>query len=158
MARKLKSDRVLFTATLLLVSLSLVMVYSASAVVAMERFGRPYLYLTKQGMWVALGMAILGLVMRIDYRMYKEPAFIWTALGVVVLGLVGVLFSPAVNDAHRWFAIGGLGIQPSELAKLTAIFFIAALLQAPATDGTKPPTRVAVLGAQARPDVRRTVT
>jgi cell division protein FtsW len=46
MARKLKSDRALFIATLLLVGLSLVMVYSASAVVAMERFGRPYFYLT----------------------------------------------------------------------------------------------------------------
>jgi cell division protein FtsW len=129
MARKLKSDRVLFITTLLLVSLGLVMVYSASAVVAMERFGRPYFYLTKQAMWVALGMAALGVVMRIDYRTYREPAFIWTALIVVVLGLVGVLFSPPVNNARRWFAVGGLGIQPSELAKLTAIFFIAALLE-----------------------------
>ena len=45
------------------------------------------------------------------------------------LGLVGVLFSPPVNNARRWFAIGGLGVQPSELAKLVAIFFIAALLE-----------------------------
>jgi cell division protein FtsW len=129
MARKLKSDRVLFIATLLLVGLSLVMVYSASAVVAMERFGRPYFYLTKQAMWVALGMAILGLVMRVDYRTYRQPAFIWSALVVVGLALVGVLFSPPVNNARRWFAVGGLGIQPSELAKLAAIFFIAALLE-----------------------------
>src|ERR1700686_3371821 len=100
MARKLKSDRVLFIATILLVGLSIVMVYSASAVVAMERSGRPYLYLTKQGLWAALGIA--------------------------------VLFSPPVNGARRWFAIGGLGglgIQPSELAKLSAIFFIAGLLE-----------------------------
>jgi cell division protein FtsW len=40
-----------------------------------------------------------------------------------------VLFSPPVNNAHRWFSIGGLGIQPSELAKLAAIFFIAAMLE-----------------------------
>jgi cell division protein FtsW len=129
MARKLKSDRALFIATLLLVGLSLVMVYSASAVVAMERFGRPYFYLTKQAMWVALGMAVLGLVMRVDYRTYRQPAFIWTALVVVGLALVAVLFSPPVNNARRWFAVGGLGIQPSELAKLAAIFFIAALLE-----------------------------
>ena len=129
MARKLKSDPVLFTATLLLVGLSIVMVYSASAVVAMERTGRPYFFLTKQAMWAALGMAVLGIVMRIDYRSYRQPAFIWTSLILVALGLVGVLFSPPVNSARRWFAIGGLGVQPSELAKLVAIFFIAALLE-----------------------------
>jgi cell division protein FtsW len=129
MARKLKSDRVLFTATLLLVGLSIVMVYSASAVVALDRTGRPYFFLTKQAMWAALGMAVLGVVMRIDYRIYRQPAFIWTSLAVVSLGLIGVLFSPPVNNARRWFAIGSLGVQPSELAKLIAIIFIAALLE-----------------------------
>src|SRR5499427_6757648 len=129
MARKLKSDRVLFTATLLLVGLSIVMVYSASAVVAMDRTGRPFFFLTKQAMWAALGMAVLGIVMRIDYRSYRQPAFIWTSLGLVTVGLVAVLFSPPVNNARRWFAVGGLGVQPSELAKLVAIFFIAALLE-----------------------------
>src|ERR1700691_2794404 len=111
MARKLKSDRVLFIATILLVGLSIVMVYSASAVVALERVGRPSLFLIKQGMWAALGMAVLGVVMRIDYRPYREPAFIWSSLAVVVIGLIAVLFSPPVNNAHRWFAIGGLGVQ-----------------------------------------------
>jgi cell division protein FtsW len=129
MARKLKSDRVLFTATILLVGLSIVMVYSASAVVALERTGRPSLFLTKQIMWAVLGVAVLGLVMRIDYRTYREPPFIWSSLALVTLGLVAVLFSPPVNNARRWFAIGGLGIQPSEMAKLAAIFFIAALLE-----------------------------
>jgi cell division protein FtsW len=76
-----------------------------------------------------LGLAILGVVMRIDYRTYREPVFIWSCLGLVGLGLVAVLFSPPVNSARRWFALGGLGIQPSELAKLSAIFFIAALLE-----------------------------
>ena len=68
MARKLKSDRVLFIATILLVGLSIVMVYSASAVVALERTGRPSMFLIKQGLWAALGMAVLGVVMRMDYR------------------------------------------------------------------------------------------
>jgi cell division protein FtsW len=129
MARKLKSDRVLFTATILLVGLSIVMVYSASAVVALERLGRPSLFLIKQGLWAALGIAVLGVVMRVDYRTYRAPAFIWSSLAIVGLGLVAVLFSPPVNNARRWFAIGGLGVQPSELAKLSAIFFIAALLE-----------------------------
>src|SRR6266851_1756737 len=103
MARKLKSDKVRFVATILLIGLSIVMVYSASAVVGLERFGKPYLFLIKQGMWAALGMTMLGLVMRIDYRIYREPVFIWTSLGIVSLALVGVLFSAPVNNARRWF-------------------------------------------------------
>jgi cell division protein FtsW len=130
MARKLKSDRVLFIATILLVGLSIVMVYSASAVVALEKYRQPYLFLIKQSLWAALGIAVLGVVMRLDYRTYKEPAFIWTALGVATICLVAVLFGTPVNGARRWLGVLGLGVQPSELAKLAAIFFIAALLDA----------------------------
>ena len=129
MARKLKSDRILFLATLLLLGLSLVMIYSASAVMAEERYAQPYFFLTKQVMWVVIGMALLWAGMRVDYRHYREPVFIWSALGLATLALVAVLFSPERNNARRWFSIGGLGIQPSELAKLTAIFFTAALLE-----------------------------
>jgi cell division protein FtsW len=129
MARKLKSDSVLFFATILLVCLSILMVYSASAVVAMERYQQPYLFLTKQLLMATLGVAFLGVVMRVDYRIYREPVFIWSCLGLAAMSLVGVLFSHPVNNARRWFSVGGLGIQPSELAKLSAIFFIAALLE-----------------------------
>ena len=129
MARKLKSDQTLFVAILLLVCLSVIMVYSASAVVAMERFQQPYLFLTKQLMWATLGIAVLWIVMRVDYQMYREPIFIWSSLAIVALCLIAVMFSPPVNNARRWFGIGGLGIQPSELAKLAAIFFIADMLE-----------------------------
>ena len=129
MARKLKSDQTLFVAILLLVCLSVIMVYSASAVVAMERFQQPYLFLTKQLMWATLGIAVLWIVMRVDYQMYREPVFIWSALAIVAVCLIAVMFSPPVNNARRWFGIGGLGIQPSELAKLAAIFFIADMLE-----------------------------
>jgi cell division protein FtsW len=129
MARKLKSDQTLFLSTIVLLCLSLVMVYSASAVVAAEKYQQPYYFLIKQLMWSTLGLAILWVVMRVDYRHYREPVFIWSALGVVGLCLILVLFSPPVNNARRWFSIGGLGIQPSELAKLAAIIFIAALLE-----------------------------
>src|SRR3954453_3068865 len=129
MARKLKSDAMLFLATTVLVCLSIVMVYSASAVVALERYQQPYLFLTKQLLWASLGVSVLAVVMRIDYRTYREPVFIWSCLGVGALCLVAVLFSPPVNNARRWFSVGGLGIQPSEVAKLAAIFFIASMLE-----------------------------
>jgi cell division protein FtsW len=129
MARKLKTDPVLFIATVSLVCLSIVMVWSASAVVAMERYQQPYLFLTKQLMWATSGLAVLWVAMGVDYRRYREPKFIWGCLGVVAICLIAVLFSPPVNNARRWFSIGGLGIQPSELAKLAAIFFIASMLE-----------------------------
>src|SRR5262247_1109188 len=99
------------------------MVYSASAVVALERFDQSYLFLTKQALWTVLGLAVLAIVMRIDYRTYRNDTFIWGALGLVGLMLLLVFFSPPVNGTRRWFNVGGLGIQPSELAKVCAVFF-----------------------------------
>jgi cell division protein FtsW len=72
---------------------------------------------------------MLTLVMRIDYRHYRKPTFIWTGLAVVAFALVCVYFRAPVNGARRWFGVGGIGVQPSELAKLVAIFFMAALLE-----------------------------
>ena len=113
MARKLKSDKVLFLATLLLVCSSVVMVYSASAVLAMNRFNQPYFFLIKQAMWAALGLAAMSIAMRFDYRNYRQPTFIWMALGLVVFALIGVLFSTPINGSRRWFGLGGFGVQPS---------------------------------------------
>ena len=129
MARKLKSDRVLFTATVLVVCASVVMVYSASAVVALERFDQPYLFLTKQALWSVLGVAVLAISSRIDYRTYRNDAFIWALLAAVGLMLVGVMFSSPVNGTRRWFGVGGLGIQPSELAKIACVLFTALVLE-----------------------------
>ena len=129
MARTLKYDKVLFIATLLLVCASVVMVYSASAILALERFEQPYLFLTKQVMWVVLGLAVLAIAMRIDYRTYRNDAFVWSLLGFVGVALVVVLFSAPVNGTRRWFGIGGLGIQPSELAKVGIVLFTALMLE-----------------------------
>jgi cell division protein FtsW len=129
MARKLKSDKLLFISTLLLVCTGIVMVYSASAVMAMERFQQPYLFLVKQLAWAVMGLAVLPIVMRVDYRNYRQPAVIWMGLAVATVALVAVLFGPSRNGATRWLVIGSLGIQPSELAKITLIIFMAALLE-----------------------------
>jgi cell division protein FtsW len=129
MARKLKSDKLLFTATLLLVCTSVVMVYSASAVVAMETNHDPYLYLFKQATWALLGLVLVPVIMRVDYRNYRQPVVIWAGLGLVAVALVAVLFGHPINGATRWLGVGPLGIQPSELAKIVVIFFMAALLE-----------------------------
>ncbi len=130
MARKLQSDKWLFLATLALVCVSIVMVYSASAVTAYQdqRFQDPYHYVTRQALFAVLGLTVLTVVMRIDYRTYRNEQLIWGGLGVVGLLLLAVLFAPKVNGSHRWFGLGGMGIQPSELAKVAAIFFTALTL------------------------------
>jgi cell division protein FtsW len=129
MARKLKSDKFLFIATLLLVSTSVVMVYSASAVIAMEKFQQPYFFLFKQASWALVGICLVPIVMRIDYRNYRQPIVIWTALGIAALALGAVLFGRPVKGATRWLDFGLLGVQPSEFAKLAVIVFTAALLE-----------------------------
>jgi cell division protein FtsW len=129
MARKLQSDKWMFLATVALVCASVVMVYSASAMLALERFQQPYLFVTKQVMWVAVGVALLSLVMRVDYRTYRNERLIWTLLAVAAVLLVAVLFSRPVNGTRRWFALAGFGIQPSELAKLALVLFTAMILE-----------------------------
>jgi cell division protein FtsW len=129
MARKLKSDKLLFTATLLLVCTSVVMVYSASAFIEMDKTGDPYLYLFKQATWALLGIALVPVIMRIDYRTYRQPVVIWTGLAIVGVALVAVLLGHPIKGANRWLGFGPLGVQPSELAKIVVIFFTAALLE-----------------------------
>jgi cell division protein FtsW len=123
MARKLKSDRWLFMATLALVCISVVMVTSASLPLKNQP---PY----KQAMWAAMGLALLALAMRFDYHHFKQPAVIWTFMGVAVVSLVLVLFvGPVVKGGRRWLGVGSLGIQPSEFAKLAMVVFTAAVLE-----------------------------
>jgi cell division protein FtsW len=129
MARKLKTDKLLFLATLLLVCASVVMVYSASAVLAMDRYQQPYLFLMKQLTWAVLGLFLFFVVMRVDYHYYRQPVVIWSMLVLVGLALVAVLFSRPINGTTRWFGVGGIGVQPSELAKLGAVVFAAAILE-----------------------------
>lgn len=129
MARKLKSDKLLFTATLLLVCTSVVMVYSASAVVAAERNNDPYTFLFKQGTWALLGLILVPIVMRIDYRNYRQPGVVWTGVALIAVALLAVLFTHPIKGASRWFSFGGVSLQPSEFAKIVVIVFVASLLE-----------------------------
>src|SRR4051812_44898058 len=100
MARTLKSDKALFMATLLLVALSVVMVYSASAVQAAAKYQRSYLFLSKQLAWAIIGTLLMFVIMRIDYRQYRRPRLIWSLLGVTAMLLVSVFFFGARNGTH----------------------------------------------------------
>jgi cell division protein FtsW len=129
MAKKRASDKVLFTVVVLLVAGGLVMVYSASAVVARSEgeggglLGNPFL--VKQGAAAALGLVAMLCAMHFDYRHLKLPLVAWGLLLATVALLVAVLFAPELNGTRRWFVFGPLSLQPAELAKLALIPFVA---------------------------------
>lgn len=125
MARRLAFDRILFAAVMLLVGLGLVMVYSASAVLARQRGLAVNPYFIKQTVAAVVGIGAMLLAMHIDYRQLRRPAVVYGLVVGVLILLVAVLFAPALNNTRRWFFIGGLSIQPSELAKLALIPFLA---------------------------------
>jgi cell division protein FtsW len=125
MARKLSSDRLLFAVTIMLVMFGLVMVYSASAVMAMEKYGSPFYYAIRQSLWFVLGLLALVLFMNIPYRTWNNRVLIYALLAVHILLLVLVLFAPAVANVHRWFRLGPLSLQPAELVKLPLLLFLA---------------------------------
>jgi len=127
MARTLKSDKLLFTVTLFLVACSVVMVYSASAHQA-ARMGSPLWFVGKQLVWAILGVGVMLAAMRIDYHVLRRPAVIWTLVGITVVALISVFGFAARNGTTRWMILGPVSLQPSELAKLTAIVFASALL------------------------------
>jgi cell division protein FtsW len=129
MARTLKSDRSLFLVTVLLVAISVVMVFSASAVQSEYKYHNGEHFLLKQIAWAVLGLIVLLTVMHVDYHEYRRPALIWSLIGVVVVGLVAVFLFHPTNGTQRWIAIGSASLQPSELAKLACVLFAAALLE-----------------------------
>ena len=120
MARTLKSDRVLFGTTLLLVGASVVFVYSASSGGLLWR----------QIVTVSVGLLLLLGMMRIDYHELRRPAVIWSLLGVTTLALIAVFVFEPRNNVQRWIPIGDFyTVQPSEAAKLAVLLFTAALLE-----------------------------
>lgn len=125
MVRTGSSDKLLFAAVLGLVLFGLVMVHSASAVVAAERFGSPYFFVMRQAVAAGVGLVGMMVAMQIDYRIYNRPVIVYGALGASALMLVAVFAFPAVNGAHRWIRFGGQQFQPSEIAKIAVVVFIA---------------------------------
>jgi cell division protein FtsW len=123
--RRLENDRWLFGVTLALCLLGAVMVFSASAVTADHQYGRSYIFLVRQAAFLLAGLFGMFALMRTDYRRLREPAVVYTALCVVLLMLVGAFFLDKSHATHRWIKFGPLGIQPSELAKLAVILYLA---------------------------------
>jgi cell division protein FtsW len=128
MARKLQSDKILFGVVVVLVLFGALMVFSASAVMASERYGHSYYFLLRQGVWAALGLTAMVLVMNVNYRTLRSPALVFPALALQVILLVAALFADRAHYAHRWLHAGSISFQPSELSKIVLVIFLAYFL------------------------------
>jgi cell division protein FtsW len=122
-------DRWLFGVTVVLCLLGAVMIFSASAVTAEKEYSHSYYFLVRQAAWLVLGVLGMLALMRTDYRRLREPAVVYTTLCVVLLLLCGTFLLDKSHATHRWIRYGPVGIQPSELAKLAVILYLAWFLE-----------------------------
>src|SRR5260370_21956203 len=129
MSRQLESDRILLGAVVVLVFFGTLMVFSASAVMASERFGSSYYFLLRQAAWAGLGLAAMVSFMNLDYRRLSKPSLVFTLLAVQIVLLISVLLSDPSHHARRWLHLGGLSFQPSEISKLVLVLFLAYFLE-----------------------------
>ena len=129
MPRKLSPDVWLFGVVLALVLLGVVMVYSASAIIAADRFGDPFFFLKKQLFWALLGGGLLWAALRLDYRRLERLVVPLLIVSIALLVLVLLPpFGQAINGTRRWFRIGPLSFQPVELAKFALVLYLASFL------------------------------
>jgi cell division protein FtsW len=129
MAKRVGVDKWLFGATIMLVVIGLLMVFSASAVMASERFGSPYAFVIRQSLWAVIGLTAMTLLMRIDYRRYNKPNVVFPVVAVSVLLLLVAFLMRDSHATHRWIRFGPLSFQPSEIAKPALVLFLAWFLQ-----------------------------
>jgi cell division protein FtsW len=123
--RRLENDRWLFGTTLALCLIGVVMILSASAVTAEQLFHHSYYFLLRQAAWLLLGLFGMFLLMRTDYRKLREPAVVYPVVCIVLLLLVATFFLDKSHATHRWIKLGPANLQPSELAKLAVVLYLA---------------------------------
>ncbi|HMD42652.1 MAG TPA: putative lipid II flippase FtsW [Candidatus Acidoferrum sp.] len=125
MARRAETDRWIFGVTLSLCLLGAVMIFSASALTAENQYGHSSYFVGRQIAWLAIGLLAMFGLMKMDYHWLREPVVVYTVLCIVVLMLIGAFFLDKSHATHRWIKLGPINIQPSELAKLAVILYLA---------------------------------
>jgi cell division protein FtsW len=122
-------DLLLFSSILLLLAIGIMMVYSASAVIAFHDFGDTYYYLKRQLIFAALGIVAMVITMNIDYRIWRKAAKPSLIIGFILLIIVLIPGIGVVRGGARsWLGISSFGIQPSEFIKIVIIIYLAKLL------------------------------
>ena len=125
----LKYDKLLFYSTIILSLFGLLMIYSSSSIWAEYKFNDSFHYLKYQGIFFIIGLFIMNLISKIDYKLYYEYSNKILLLSFVLLILVLIPGIGSIRNGSRsWFGIGPLGIQPSEAAKISLIIFTSKYL------------------------------
>ena len=126
MAKRLATDRVLLGVAVILFGAGLLMLWSASQPFS-ESGARVNgeAIMVRQLFWAVLGVAVMLVSLRFDYRILRSRYVAFSILGVALLLLLGALASPSVNETNRWIRLGGVSFQPSEFAKLAIVIFLA---------------------------------
>jgi cell division protein FtsW len=117
-------DPMLFAAIIGLVGFGIVMVYSASAVYAAQKFGTSTYFLRRDLLYAGLGLAAMTVAMRTDYSFWRRHCYLLLGTSIAMLGAVLVV-GARINGARRWFHMGPLSFQPAELAKLALVVYLA---------------------------------
>lgn len=126
---KLNLDRLLKIIVMALAIFGAIMIYSASSIWAEYKFGNEYKFLISQSIFLVIGFIGMNILSKIDYKIYDKHANLILAVCFILLVLVLIPGIGSVRNGSRsWFGIGGLGIQPSEIAKLGLIIFTAKYL------------------------------
>jgi cell division protein FtsW len=125
MARKLQADEWLFAGAVALALFGVIMVYSASAIVATGENHSQYFYVIRQGVWTLIGLGAMWAGMRFDYGRLRSPLIANGLLITALVLLVAVFAFPPINGARRWIRFAGMSMQPSEISKLALAIFLA---------------------------------
>ncbi len=121
-----KSAYILFLAVLGLLVIGIVMLFSTSAF-ARDSHGDVYFFIKRQAMWFGVGLVICIFAALVDYHLWQRTWWLWFALALVVLALCYVPhIGMRLNGSRRWIGWGPITVQPSELAKVAVVFFLAA--------------------------------
>ena len=119
-----RTSKLLILSVILLMILSLFMIYSASYIWAEYKFDNPFKYVINQGIFVLLGIILLFIVSKINYKIYYEKANLILLICLILLILVLIPGLGIVRNGSRsWFGIGSFSIQPSEFSKIGLIIF-----------------------------------
>lgn len=152
LVKKRAPDYWLALAVIALAGLGLVMVYSASAIVAQDRFGDSSFFFKRQAVWVLLGTAAAMIAQRIHYEQLRRVTPLFVLITLVVLTLVLIPgIGRIAGGARRWLTIGPASFQPAEAAKMAMALYMARFLTARTADvqglqrGVLPPVLLAGL-------------
>ncbi|NIQ38588.1 MAG: putative lipid II flippase FtsW [Proteobacteria bacterium] len=120
-------DYTILCVTLILLAFGIVMVYSASAILAADKFSDSFYFLKKQALFAAGGTLLMAIAMKINYHLWQKLAYPILVVSLALLVLVLVAGTKA-GGSTRWLYIGSLSFQPSELSKLALVVFLSYFL------------------------------